>query len=94
MDTLKFRQSDSVTDSQMIFIALLCVVLIILWFGFKRYAASRNLSPQPDRPLSQSHRLAAGQVLHQIHFQGKEYLVLESRHGMIQLDVKDVSGEV
>lgn len=93
MEGLQFRQADSVADWQIMLLALICLLLIMLWYGIKRYASQRTISGIAEQPISFRHRLAAGQVLHQIRFQGKEYLVLESRFGLTQLDVKDVSVE-
>ncbi|WP_019677691.1 hypothetical protein [Arsukibacterium perlucidum] len=93
MEGLQFRQTDSIADWQIMLLALFCMVLIMLWFGIKRYASQRNISGTAEQPVSNRYKLATGQMLHQIRFQGKEYLVLESRFGMTQLDVKEVSVE-
>ena len=90
MESMQFRQADSVADWQIMLLALLCMLLIMLWYGVKRYAQGRSVTGTAEQPVSYRYKLATGQVLHQIRFQGKEYLVLENRFGMTQLDVKDV----
>ena len=89
MDVLQFRQAGSIADWQLMLLALICLVMIMLWYGVKRYAGSRVPGANSVKPVSERYRLQGGQVLHQISFQGKTYLVLESRFGMTQLDVKD-----
>jgi flagellar biogenesis protein FliO len=90
MNSLQFRESSSIADWQLMLLALICLILIMLWYLVKRYAAVRQPGIAGSQAVSTRHRLAAGQVLHQIQFQGKEYLVLESRFGMTPLDKKDV----
>lgn len=90
MAGLQFKQAGSVADWQIMLLALICLVLIMLWVLVKRYVAARQPANAACQAVSIRHNLAAGQVLHQIQFQGKEYLVLESRFGMTPLDKKDV----
>jgi hypothetical protein len=93
MDSLQFRQVDSIADWQIMLLSLLCLVLILLWYGIKRYTNGLGTASATEQPLSKRYKLASGQVLHKISFQGQEYVVLESRFGMTQLSVKDVAVE-
>ncbi|MCF2860232.1 hypothetical protein L1286_22380 [Pseudoalteromonas sp. SMS1] len=93
MDTITFRSVEPVSEFQWLIVIAFCMLLLVVYF----YSQKKKKVSQNGKNLYTNEKLSHNTQLHKINIDGQEYLVFESKAGLVELTsphkVKDVSND-